>query len=76
VTESNRFRVERTEVVRKSHSFEPWLERGGEDAATMARVRARFAGAPPTVRATLDIVVRGEAVTSFTDSKLVLAARP
>src|SRR2546429_6911791 len=47
------FRVEKTEVVRKAHDFEPWLERGGEDAATMRRVRERFLpgpGIPPPGR--------------------------
>ncbi len=39
-------RVKKMEVVRKTHDFEPWLERGGEDAATQQRVRARFLDAP------------------------------
>jgi len=74
LTEFNGFRVRRTEVVRKAHDFEPWLKRGGEDAATMARVRARFAGAPATAKNALDIVLREGVVSSFTDSKLVICA--
>ncbi len=68
-------RVEKTEVVRKAHDFEPWLERGGEDAATMQRVRERFLQAPVSAVRDLEIVVRDGAVVSFTDRKLVLAAR-
>ena len=69
------FRVEKTEVVRKAHEFEPWLERGGEDAATQQRVRARFLDAPASAVHDLEIVIRDGAVVSFTDRKLVLAAR-
>jgi len=69
------FRIEKTEVIRKAHDFEPWLERGGEDAATMARVRQRFLSAPPSAGRAFAIVVRNSAVLSFTDRKLVLAAR-
>jgi len=69
------FRVEKTEVVRKAHDFEPWLQRGGEDAATMRRVRDRFLTAPPSAVWDLTIVVRDGVVLSFTDRKLVLAAR-
>ena len=76
LTESNGFQVGRTEVVKKAHEFEPWLERGGEDAATMDLVRARFASAPAAAVAALDITVRDARVVSFTDDKLVLAARP
>ena len=68
-------RVARTEVVRKTHDFEPWLERGGEDAATQERVRARFREAPAPAVRDLEIVVDGARVMSFTDRKLVLAAR-
>jgi SAM-dependent methyltransferase len=69
------FHVERTEVVRKAHAFEPWLERGGEDAATQQRVRARFLQAPASAVRELQIEVTDTQVTSFTDRKLVLAAR-
>jgi ubiquinone/menaquinone biosynthesis C-methylase UbiE len=69
------FRVEKTEVLRKAHDFEPWLERGGEDTATMQRVRDRFLQAPVSAVRDLEIVVRDGAVVSFTDRKLVLAAR-
>ena len=68
-------RVEKTEVVRKAHDFEPWLERGGEDAVTQERVRARFREAPASAVRDLEIVVDGARVMSFTDRKLVLAAR-
>ncbi len=68
-------RVARTEVVRKTHDFEPWLERGGEDATTQQRVRARFLDAPASAVRDLEIVVADGRVTSFTDRKLVLAAR-
>ena len=68
-------RVEKTEVVRKTHDFEPWLERGGEDAATQERVRARFLDAPASAVRDLGIVVADGKVKSFTDRKLVLAAR-
>jgi ubiquinone/menaquinone biosynthesis C-methylase UbiE len=69
------FRVENMEVVRKAHDFEPWLERGGEDAATVQRVRERFLTAPTSAVRDLTIVVRDGVVISFTDRKLVLAAR-
>ncbi len=69
------FRIERTEVVRKAHDFEPWLERGGEHAATQERVRARFLEAPASAVRDLEIVVEDDQVKSFTDRKLVLAAR-
>jgi ubiquinone/menaquinone biosynthesis C-methylase UbiE len=68
-------RVAKTEVVRKTHDFEPWLERGGEDAATKERVRARFREAPASAVRDLEIVVEDGRVKSFTDRKLVLAAR-
>jgi len=68
-------RVAKTEVVRKTHDFEPWLERGGEDAATQERVRARFREAPASALRDLEIVVEDGRVKSFTDRKLVLAAR-
>jgi len=69
------FHVEKSEVVRKAHDFEPWLERGGEDAATQQRVRARFLEAPVSAVRDLEIVVADGKVRSFTDRKLVLAAR-
>jgi ubiquinone/menaquinone biosynthesis C-methylase UbiE len=68
------FRVEKTEVVHKAHDFEPWLERGGEDPATLRRVRERFLTAPPSAVRDLAIVVRDGVVISFTDRKLVIAA--
>ena len=67
--------AEKTEVVRKTHDFEPWLERGGEDAATLERVRKRFLDAPASAVGDLEIVVTDGRVMSFTDRKLVLAAR-
>ena len=68
-------RVEKREVLRKAHDFEPWLERGGEDAATQQRVRSRFLQAPASAVRDLEIVVADGKVRSFTDRKLVLAAR-
>ena len=68
-------RIEKTEVVRKAHDFEAWLERGGEDAATQQRVRSRFLDAPASAVRDLQIVVNDAKVKSFTDRKLVLAAR-
>jgi ubiquinone/menaquinone biosynthesis C-methylase UbiE len=67
--------VEKQEVVRKAHDFEPWLERGGQDAATQQRVRARFLDAPASAVRDLEIVTADGRVKSFTDRKLVLAAR-
>jgi len=67
--------VEKAEVVRKTHDFEPWLERGGEDAATQQHVRARFLDAPASAIRDLGIVTVDGKVRSFTDRKLVLAAR-
>jgi ubiquinone/menaquinone biosynthesis C-methylase UbiE len=68
-------RIGKTEVVRKTHDFEPWLSRGGEDAATKERVRARFLDAPASAVRDLEIVADNGTVVSFTDRKLVLAAR-
>ncbi len=68
-------RVAKLEVVRKTHDFEPWLERGGEDEATQQRVRARFLDAPASAVRDLEIATDGGKVVSFTDRKLVLAAR-
>ncbi|MEA2636788.1 MAG: hypothetical protein QOH92_3555 [Chloroflexota bacterium] len=67
--------VEKQEVVRKAHDFEPWLERGGEDTATQQRVRTRFLNAPTAAVRDLEIVTLDGRVKSFTDRKLVLAAR-
>ena len=67
--------IEHVDEVRKAHDFEPWLERGGEDAGTMDRVRQRFFAAPPAAVRDLQVVVEGGAVMSFTDRKLVLVAR-
>ena len=67
--------VEQVDEVRKAHDFEPSVERGGEDAGTMQQVRQRFLGGPPAAVRDLQIVVRDGRVTSFTDRKLVLAAR-
>jgi len=68
------FRVEKSEVVRKAHDFEPWLERGGEDAATQQRVRTRFLEAPASAVRDLEIVTADGHVKSFTDRKLILVA--
>ncbi|MDQ6884851.1 MAG: methyltransferase domain-containing protein [Candidatus Dormibacteraeota bacterium] len=73
--EAGEFRIEQKDVVRKAHDFEPWLERGGEEAATMERVRQRFLNAPAVAAAALNVVVEGGKVRSFTDYKLVLSAR-
>lgn len=67
--------LEHTDEVRKTHDFEPWLQRGGEDAGTMQRVRERFLHAPSSAIEALKITTSDGAVTSFTDRKLVLAAR-
>jgi len=75
VCEHAGFRVVTTETVRKAHDFEAWLERGGADPATRMRVRERFLTAPPSAVRDLAIVVGDGAVISFTDRKLVLAAR-
>jgi ubiquinone/menaquinone biosynthesis C-methylase UbiE len=69
------FKIERIEVVRKAHDFEPWLERGGEDAATQQRVRQRFLDAPANAVRDLEIVIANGHVRSFADRKLVLSAR-
>jgi len=69
------FRILKTEIVRKTHDFEPWLERGGEDAATMQLVREHFLDAPMSAIRDLDIVVDDGRVRSFTDRKLVLVGR-
>jgi ubiquinone/menaquinone biosynthesis C-methylase UbiE len=69
------FHVEKSEIVRKAHDFEPWLERGGEDEATQQRVRTRFLEAPASAIRDLEIVTAEGKVKSFTDRKLVLAAR-
>jgi ubiquinone/menaquinone biosynthesis C-methylase UbiE len=74
--ETHGFRVEEIDTIQKAHDFEPWLKRGGEDEATMASVRERFLKAPAVARAALEIVVRDGAVMSFTDTKVILAARP
>jgi ubiquinone/menaquinone biosynthesis C-methylase UbiE len=63
------------EVVRKAHDFEPWLQRGGQDAAIQEQVRARFLDAPRSAVRDLDIVVTDGRVKSFSDRKLVLATR-
>lgn len=67
--------TERVDEVRKAHDFEPWLERGGEDGGIMQLVRQDFVQAPPSAVRDLQIVVDDGQVTSFTDRKLVLAAR-
>lgn len=69
------FHVERTEVVRKAHDFEPWVQRGGQDEPTMQRVRDAFLHAPRSAVKALDIKTSDGRVLSFTDNKLVLAAR-
>lgn len=68
-------KVDHADEVRKAHPFEAWLERGGEDADTMQRVRERFLQAPASAVEALEITTSGGIVTSFTDRKLVLAAR-
>jgi ubiquinone/menaquinone biosynthesis C-methylase UbiE len=69
------FDVEQIEVVRKTHPFEAWLERGGQDLAIMQRVHEAFLQAPASAVRALDIATADGRVLSFTDSKLVLAAR-
>ena len=68
-------RVEHVGSARKTHDFEPWLARGGADAANQARTRERFLQASDAAASELEIVVRGGQVESFTDLKLVLTAR-
>jgi SAM-dependent methyltransferase len=67
--------IEHVDEVRKVHDFEPWLERGGEDDDTMERVRQRFLQAPPPAVRDLQVAVENGRVESFTDRKLILAAR-
>lgn len=67
--------VENVDVVHKAHPFEDWLDRGGEDEATRQRVRERFLSAPASAARDLGIMVADGRVTSFTDNKVVLAAR-
>lgn len=67
--------IERIEVVRKAHDFEPWLERGGQDPPTMQQVRDAFLHAPGSAVQALDIKASDGRVLSFTDNKLVLSAR-
>lgn len=69
------FTVDRTELVRKAHPFEAWLERGGEDAATIQRVRETFLHAPASAVQALKIETSDGRVRSFTDSKLIFGAR-
>ena len=69
------FRIERMDLVRKGHAFEPWLQRGGEEVQTMQRVREQFLHAPESAVRALEITTANETVSSFTDSKLVFAAR-
>jgi len=67
--------IRQVDEVRKAHDFEPWLERGGEDADTMALVRQRFVQAPRSAVRDLQIVIDNGRVRSFTDRKLVLGAQ-
>ncbi|HVH64484.1 MAG TPA: class I SAM-dependent methyltransferase [Candidatus Acidoferrum sp.] len=67
--------VEHVDAVRKAHAFEPWLQRGGEDEGTMQLVRERFLNAPGSARQALEIVTSANRIESFTDTKLVVAAR-
>jgi SAM-dependent methyltransferase len=67
--------IDHADEVRKAHPFESWLERGGEEADTMQRVREHFLHAPDSAVRALQITTSNGAVTSFTDRKLVLAAR-
>jgi ubiquinone/menaquinone biosynthesis C-methylase UbiE len=67
--------IRQVDEVHKAHDFEPWLERGGEDADTMALVRQRFLQAPPAAVRDLQIVIDDGRVRSFTDRKLVLGAQ-
>jgi len=62
----------------KPKAFEPWLERGGVDAAAQAAVRALVRDAPAAARSALSIEYddAGEP-TRFTDHKvLMVAERP
>ena len=67
--------IEHMDEVHKAHDVESWLERGGEDQAILERVRRRFLEAPPSAVRELQLVVENGQVLSFTDRKLVLAAR-
>jgi SAM-dependent methyltransferase len=68
-------RVDHLSSSRTTHAFEAWLGRGGADSAAQEEVRRRFLAASPAVVAEFEIVIENGAVTSFTDSKLVLRAR-
>lgn len=69
------FRVSGWAVVYKTHEFESWLERGSRDELTRERVRHRFLEAPQWAVRQFRIVTQDGQVKSFTDPKLVLAAR-
>ncbi len=69
------FRVDRVEVVRKRHLFEPWLERGGVDPQRAEDLRRRFLAAGKRVSATLDLERSRDRIEAFTDDKVVIAAR-
>lgn len=68
------FVVERLEVVRKRHAFDPWVARAHVDSATARELHRRFLSAPPAARRALAIESRGGRVEAFTDDKVVVAA--
>ena len=66
--------VQRAESIRKSRSFEFWLERGGVDGEEADRVREMFRGASAAATKYFEIQVDGDVVESFSDDKIVLRA--
>lgn len=67
-------RVLASEIHRKTHAIEPWMERSGLDEAGRERVREAFRAAPEAARAHFALELEDGRPVRFTDDKLLLVA--
>lgn len=66
--------VERVGSVRKSRSFEFWLERGGAQGEDAEELREMFRNASAAAKEYFEIVIDGDVIESFSDDKIVIRA--
>ena len=66
--------VERVGSVRKSRSFEFWLERGGAQGGDADELREMFRSASAEAKEYFEIVIDGDVIESFSDDKIVIRA--
>ncbi len=66
------FSIVRSQIYRKSHDVEKWIDRQGPDPQRKKRVLAVFLNAPAPAREYFEITFKNDRAVSYTDDKLLL----